>query len=82
MCGDTIKKTEPKDALSGARYEGRSHQRHASIAIKDHTLSMNPQQGAGRLPFLEYILVENPSCGSLVMSAARDVVICRWIWWV
>ena len=51
-------------------------------AIKDHTLSMNPQQGARRLPFLEDILVENPSCGSLVMSAARDVVICRWIRWV
>ena len=43
---------------------------------------MNPQQGARRLPFLKYILIEYPSRGSLVMSVARDVVIRRWIRWV
>ena len=40
---------------------------------------MNPQQGARRLPFLENILIKNPSRRSLVMGAARDVVIRRWV---
>ena len=47
----------------------------ASEPCYNHTFPMNPQQGARRLPFLKDILVENPSRGSLVMGAARDVVI-------
>ena len=40
---------------------------------------MEPQQGARGLPFLIDIFTENPHCGSLVLRAARDVVICRGI---
>jgi hypothetical protein len=47
--------------------------------VGKHTFPMNPQQGARQLPFLEDILIENPRCGSLVLSATRNVVIRRWI---
>ena len=40
---------------------------------------MDPEQGSRRLPSLINILAEDPHCGSLMLSAARDVVICRGI---
>ena len=36
---------------------------------------MNPQQGAGQLPFRKDILVEDPCSSLLVLGATRDVVI-------
>ena len=49
----------------------------ANPSVKEPTFAMNPQQGAGRLPFLIHILAKDPPCGSLMLSAARGVVICR-----
>ena len=45
--------------------------------FKGPTFPMNPQQRAGRLPFLINILAKDPDRGSLVLSAASGVVICR-----
>jgi len=40
---------------------------------------MNPQERRIRLPLLDNISLEEPSSGSLVVSFASDIVICRGI---
>ncbi len=59
--------------------ETKSHQRIQLGGIGRRTLAMDPQQGAGRLPHLEKTSPEEPLCCPLVLSAAKDNMICGWI---
>ena len=42
---------------------------------------MNPEQTTSRYPFTELVAVDIPLRGSLVLTIARDIVICGWIRW-
>jgi len=42
---------------------------------------MNPKQGTRGLPFFENISMKKPGGSSLMVSTARDVVVCGGIRW-
>jgi hypothetical protein len=42
---------------------------------KGHTLSIDPQERAGGLPFGKYSAAKEPLSGTIVLDTARDAVI-------
>jgi hypothetical protein len=44
------------------------------------TVTINPQKGTSRLPFVEDGILKEPLAGSLVMSVPRGVMILGWVW--
>jgi hypothetical protein len=69
----------PKDALAGSRYETK---RPSGISaggngktMEHCTISVSPQKGAFRLPFIVDRPVKEPRGGSIVMGITRSVVV-------
>ena len=48
--------------------------------LEEHTLAIDPQERASRLPFAKHTALEEPLGSFPVVKIAGDVVICRWIW--
>jgi hypothetical protein len=46
-------------------------------STKEHTFAMDPQRGSSNLPFLGDSASKEPLRCSLVLTMARDVVVCR-----
>ena len=44
--------------------------------LEKHTFAIDPQKRTSRLPFAKHSALEEPLGGSLVVTIARDVVIC------
>jgi hypothetical protein len=41
-----------------------------------HTFAVNPKKGTRGLPLFENISLKEPRCSSLMVSTARDVMVC------
>jgi hypothetical protein len=46
-----------------------------------HTFAMNPKKGSRGLPFFENISLKKPGRSSLMVSTARDIMVCGGIRW-
>ena len=70
---------KPDDALPRARYDNRRLSERAQEKKQwreKRTFSVDPQQGACRLPFDDNPPLKQPDGGSLVLSLLSNVVIC------
>ena len=47
---------------------------------KRRTLSMDPQERTLCVPFLKSVALDEPFCGSTVMSSKGNIVVLGWIW--
>ena len=70
-----MRKSAPKYTFPGSRYGDKSHQKVGRGLVERHTLAVDPEQGASRLPLFEKTASEKPVCGSPVLRAAQDNMI-------
>jgi len=50
----------------------------SSVVVK-HTFTMDPQERPPRIPFFQFLALEEPSCGSTMSCTRKKNVVRRWV---
>jgi hypothetical protein len=73
----TVESDKPQHAFAGSRYKMGVRGARSSRTGKGRTFPVDPQERRRLLPLFEYTSLEEPRCGSLVVSLACYIVVGR-----